>query len=124
MKRESITYKKEAARKRRVKAIRKKISGSEERPRLVVFRSIKHIYGQIINDDIGKTMVSISTISKDVEIDKNKKKTEQSFDAGFKLGELALKKGIKTICFDRNGYLYHGRIKAFAEGARKAGLIF
>ena len=124
MKRESITFIKHVARQRRVKAIRKKLNGTENKPRLVVFRSIKNIYGQIINDEVGKTLVSISTISKDLEIDKTKKKTEQSFEAGQKLGKIALKKGIKEICFDRNGYLYHGRVKAFAEGARKAGLNF
>ncbi|MBN1326754.1 MAG: 50S ribosomal protein L18 [Candidatus Cloacimonetes bacterium] len=123
-KKESITYKKEMARKRRVKAIRKKISGTEERPRLVVFRSVQNIYGQIIDDQSGKTMVSFSTIAKEEKIDTSKKKTEQSFAAGLKLGEKAINQGIKKICFDRNGYLYHGRVKAFAEGARKAGLEF
>ena len=68
------------------------------------------------------TLVALSTLSKEIEIDKNKKKVEQSFEVGFKLGEKALGKGIKQVCFDRGGYLYHGRVKAFAEGARKAGL--
>jgi large subunit ribosomal protein L18 len=122
MKKESITKKKELARKRRVKAIRKKMFGTADMPRLVVFRSINNITGQIINDETGHTLISLSTLSKQIEIDKSKKKVEQSFDVGLKLGEKALEKGIKQVCFDRGGYLYHGRVKAFAEGARKAGL--
>jgi large subunit ribosomal protein L18 len=122
MNKNSITKKKELARRRRNKAIRKKIFGTEEMPRLVVFRSINNISGQIINDDSGVTLISLSTLSKEIEIDKSKKKVEQSFEVGLKLGEKALEKGIKQVCFDRGGYLYHGRVKAFAEGARKAGL--
>lgn len=124
MKDKSVTYKKDLARKRRIKAIRKKISGSEERPRLVVFRSLKNISGQIIDDVNGKTLVALSSNSKDIELDRSKKKTEQSFEVGRLLGEKALAKGITTICFDRGGYLYHGRVKAFAEGVRKAGVKF
>ena len=122
MNKNSITKTKELARRRRNKAIRKKIFGTEEMPRLVVFRSINNISGQIINDNTGVTLASLSTLSKEIEIDKSKKKVEQSFEAGLKLGEIALEKGIKQVCFDRGGYLYHGRVKAFAEGARKAGL--
>jgi len=122
MKKKSITKKKELARKRRIKAIRKKMFGTADMPRLAVFRSINNITGQVINDETGITLISLSTLSKEIEIDKNKKKVEQSFDVGFKLGEKALEKGIKQVCFDRGGYLYHGRVKAFAEGARKAGL--
>ena len=122
MNKNSITKTKELARRRRNKAIRKKIFGTEEMPRLVVFRSINNISGQIINDNTGVTLASLSTLSKEIEIDKSKKKVEQSFEVGLKLGEIALEKGIKQVCFDRGGYLYHGRVKAFAEGARKAGL--
>jgi len=122
MKKKSITQQKELARKRRIKAIRKKIFGTSDMPRLVVFRSAKNISGQIINDETGSTLLSVSTLSSKIELDKSKKKTEQSFDIGFKLGEIALEKGINQVCFDRGGYLYHGRVKAFAEGARKAGL--
>jgi len=122
MKKKSITQLKELARKRRIKAIRKKIFGTTEMPRLAVFRSIKNISGQIINDETGTTLLSISTLSKEIELDKSKKKVEQSFDVGFKLGEKALEQGIKEVCFDRGGFLYHGRVKAFADGARKAGL--
>ena len=124
MKDKSVTYKKNLARKRRIKAIRKKIFGSEERPRLVVFRSNLNIGGQIINDDLGKTLVSLGTNSNGIEIDKSKKRVEQSFDLGRLLGEKALAQGITQVCFDRGGYLYHGRVKAFAEGVRKAGVKF
>lgn len=124
MKDKSVTYKKSLARKRRIKAIRKKIFGNEERPRLVVFRSIQHIGGQIINDNLGKTLVAFSSNTKDIGLDSSKKKTEQSFEVGRLLGEKAVAMGITTICFDRGGYLYHGRVKAFAEGVRKAGVKF
>lgn len=124
MKDKSVTYKKNLARKRRIKAIRKKIFGSEERPRLVVFRSNLNIGGQIINDDLGKTLVSLGTNSNGIEIDRSKKRVEQSFDLGRLLGEKALAQGITQVCFDRGGYLYHGRVKAFAEGVRKAGVKF
>lgn len=123
-KNESITYQKTMARNRRKKAIRKDVFGNAERPRLVVFRSLKNITGQIINDQNGTTLVYLSTLSKEVKIDTSKKRTEQSFEIGQKLGEMALTKGITQVCFDRGGYLFHGRVKAFAEGARKAGLKF
>jgi large subunit ribosomal protein L18 len=124
MKHKSITRDKYLARKRRVKHIRKHMLGTEERPRLVVFRSLKNISGQIIDDEKGVTLVALGTISKDFALDSSKKKVEQSFEVGKKLGELAIAKGISKVCFDRAGYLYHGRVKAFAEGARKAGLDF
>lgn len=124
MNKSTITYKKNIARKRRIKSIRKKMSGTADRPRLVVFRSIKHISAQIINDEIGSTLVAMSSVSKDFQKDKSKKKSELSFEVGKKLGELAKKKGISKVCFDRGGYLYHGRVKALADGARKAGLEF
>ena len=98
--------------------------GTEERPRLVVFRSLKHIYGQIINDVDGKTLVASSTLDKDYTIDKSKKKVDVSFEIGELLGKKAKEKGISKVNFDRNGYHYHGRIKAFADGARKSGLDF
>ncbi|NLM90316.1 MAG: 50S ribosomal protein L18 [Candidatus Cloacimonetes bacterium] len=111
-------------RKRRHLAIRKKVSGTSERPRLVVFRSLKHIYAQVIDDTKGETLISMSTIAKDMGTLTGKKKTEQSYEVGVKLGEKALAAGIKKVAFDRSGYKYHGRIKALAEGARKAGLNF
>lgn len=115
---------KNTLRKRRRAAIRKHLSGTTERPRLVVFRSLKNIYAQIIDDVKGITLVSASTIAKDLELEKGIKRTEQSFQIGLKLGEKALAAGIKAVAFDRAGYKYHGRVKALADGARKAGLAF
>lgn len=115
---------KNTLRNRRRAAIRKHLKGTTERPRLVVFRSLKNIYAQIIDDSKGTTLVSMSTLSKDLSALEGKKKTEQSFEVGLKLGEKALAAGIAKVAFDRAGYKYHGRVKALAEGARKAGLDF
>ena len=120
----AMTKIKATLRTRRRAAIRKRLSGNAERPRLVVFRSLNHIYAQIIDDVKGRTLVSMSTIAKDMSKADGKKKTEQSFEVGQKLGEKALATGITKIAFDRAGYKYHGRVKALADGARKAGLIF
>ncbi len=116
--------KKKMAKSRRHWVIRKRLAGTKERPRLVVFRSLKHVYAQIVDDVDGKTILTVSTLSKDLQLDPKMKKTEQSYKVGLLLGEKALSSGISTICFDRAGYKYHGRVKALAEGARKAGLIF
>lgn len=124
MKIKNISYKNRLARRRRHYHIRNRVSGTAERPRLVVFRSHKNIYAQIIDDKKGHTLVSMSTLSDAIEKAENAKKKEVSFQVGLKLGELALEKGIKQISFDRGGYLYHGRVKALADGARKAGLEF
>lgn len=115
---------KTALRTRRRAAIRKRLSGTTDRPRLVVFRSLKNIYAQIIDDTRGLTLVSMSTIAKDSSLTEGSKKTAQSFEVGMKLGEKALAAGITKIAFDRAGYKYHGRVKALADGARKAGLVF
>ena len=123
MKNKSITYKRYQAKLRRKKSIRKKVFGTAEKPRLVVFRSLTNIYAQIINDDEGKTLVAASSKMKDFTIE-DKKPTKVGFSVGKKLGELAIEKGINEICFDRNGYLYHGRVKALADGVRKAGVKF
>lgn len=109
-------------RARRRKAIRKHMNGTASRPRLVVFRSLNHIYGQIIDDLKGNTLVSLSSKSKDAQLEEGIKKVEISFQVGQQLGAKALKAGITKVCFDRAGYKYHGRVKAFADGARKAGL--
>lgn len=122
-KKQSKTFRKSQARRRRKLAIKKKIFGTSDRPRLVVYRSLKNISAQIIDDTKGHTIVSAATVNKDFEIDDSKKKTEISFKIGQKIGEKALEKGIKTVRFDRNGYQYQGRVKNLAEGARKAGLI-
>ena len=100
--------------------IRKTIKGTEVRPRLSIFRSNREIYGQIINDLDGTTIASAS--SRDMGLSGNK--SEQAKTAGKSLGEKAKEAGIETVVFDRSGYLYHGRVKAFADGAREAGLNF
>ncbi len=113
------------ARKRRHKRVRKKIFGTPERPRLCVFRSLKHIYAQIIDDTIGHTLVAASTLDPAIrEKIKGKTKTEQAKEVGLLLAQKALAKGITKVAFDRGGYKYHGRVKALAEGARKGGLEF
>ena len=103
------------------KSIRSKISGTKERPRVSVFKSNKAIYSQIIDDMSGNTLVSCSS----VDIKKfGKNNIGSSKEVGIKLAEKAKKKGIKKVLFDRGGYVYHGKIKSFADGAREGGLIF
>jgi len=111
------------ARKRRHARIRKKMFGTPQMPRLVIFRSMKNIEGQIVDDVKGVTLIGMSSLSKEVD-KKDKKKMEVSKLVGQQLAKKAKKKGIERIVFDRNGYLYHGRVKAFAEGAREGGLKF
>ena len=103
--------------------IRKKIEGNGAIPRLSVFRSNKEIYAQVIDDISGKTLVAASTLDKDLKKAKGNK-TEIAVKVGALVGERAKKAGIETVVFDRSGYLYHGRVKALAEGARGAGLKF
>lgn len=107
---------------KRHKRVRAKISGTSERPRLCVYRSLQNIYVQIIDDTCGKTLVSASSTEKDFGMAGGNKESAK------KVGELAakraLEKGISCVVFDRGGYLYHGRIEALAEGAREAGLKF
>ena len=103
------------------KRIRKVVFGTPERPRMTVFRSNKAIYAQIINDKEEKTLVSASSIDKDLKLSSNNK-TEVAKQVGLSIGNKALKAGIKVVSFDRNGYLYHGRVKSLADGAREAGL--
>lgn len=113
------------ARKRRHRRIRTKISGTAGRPRLNVFRSLDHIYAQVIDDVEGKTLVSASTIDKGLRADTSgKTKKEQATLVGKAIAERAKAAGISTVLFDRGGYLYHGRIKALADGAREGGLDF
>jgi large subunit ribosomal protein L18 len=113
---------KTATRLRRKMHIRKKIHGTEERPRLSVFRSAKHIYGQIINDDTRETIISAQTTSSDFSSYGGNKKAAE--ELGKLLASKALDKGVTTVVFDRNGFLYHGRIKSFADGVRSGGLKF
>ncbi|MGB5107840.1 MAG: 50S ribosomal protein L18 [Candidatus Zixiibacteriota bacterium] len=112
--------------RRRQMRVRRKVQGSSERPRLSVYRSAKNIYAQVIDDVAGVTLVSSSSIDKDmVEIVKNaKKKGDLSLLVGESVAKKAIAKGIDKVVFDRNRYEYHGRVKAVAEGARKAGLKF
>lgn len=106
--------------------IRKKISGTPERPRFTVYRSQKHIYAQIVDDVAGKTLVMSSTLSKDLkdELAKVKSPIDVCKMIGKATAKKALEKNIHEVVFDRNGYLYHGRVKAIADGAREAGLKF
>ncbi|MBU4510646.1 50S ribosomal protein L18 [bacterium] len=113
------------ARIKRHKRVRKNISGSSERPRLCIFRSLKHIYAQIIDDSKGITLVSLSTLDPEI---KKKEKYQGNIKAAEMLGSLLAKKleekGIKKVVFDRGGYLYHGRAKAVAESTRKGKIVF
>jgi large subunit ribosomal protein L18 len=113
------------SRQRRHRRIRKKIFGTEQRLRLSVCRSLSHIYAQIIDDQKGHTVVSASSLDnplKDLKQHKGNIKTAE--EVGGLIAKRALEKGIKKVVFDRSGYLYHGRVKALAEAARKAGLEF
>jgi len=114
-----------ALRLKRKKRIRKNLMGTSERPRLCVFRSSKHIYAQIIDDTQGITLASASTMEPDVRTDqKFENKVAAANFIGKRIGERASEKGIKTVVFDRGGFMYHGRVKAVSEGAREAGLDF
>ncbi|REE08602.1 50S ribosomal protein L18 [Winogradskyella pacifica] len=111
-------------RRLRIKSrIRKVVSGTETRPRLAVFRSNKEIYAQVVDDVTGKTLAAASSRDKDIVKSKGNK-TEVAALVGKTVGEKAKKAGVDTISFDRGGYLYHGRVKSLAEGAREAGLKF
>ncbi len=116
---------KNSARKQRSLRVRGKISGTLERPRLNVYRSLNHIYAQVIDDVNGHTLASASTLSKDVAKNiEGKTKIEVAYLVGEAVAKNALAKGIKNVTFDRAGYIYTGRVKSLAEGARKAGLEF
>jgi len=114
-------------RERRLKIklrLRKRISGTGDRPRMTVFRSNRQIYVQLINDLTGETVVSASSKNKEVADKKNINKSEQAKLVGRLVAERSLAKGIKSVVFDRNGYLYHGRVRLLAESAREGGLNF
>lgn len=104
--------------------IRKKVSGSSEKPRLTVYRSLNNIYAQIIDDSTGSTITSVSTLSADLidEVKNIKGKIEKGKAVGKLIAKKALEKKISSVVFDRNGYRYHGRVQAVAEGAREGGL--
>src|SRR5215216_3143136 len=113
-----------AARARRHRRIRVALSGTEQRPRLNVFRSLQHIYCQVIDDVSGTTLAAASTNEPDVRGSVSGSKTERARAVGKAIAERAKEKGINTVVFDRGGYLYHGRVRALADGAREAGLEF
>jgi len=115
-----------AARLKRKRRVRKKVKGAPEKPRLSIFKSAKHIYAQIIDDSQAVTLTEASSLSKDVQEKVQGKggNKEGAVIVGQAIAERALKKGIKKVVFDRNGFLYHGRVKALADSAREKGLQF
>lgn len=116
---------KKRARLKRKKRIRKNLGGTQDRPRLSVFRSSKHIYAQIIDDTDGHTLAAASSMEKVVkEHPEFENKVALAGFVGKLIGERAIKKGISKVVFDRNGFLYHGRVKAVSDGARETGLDF
>jgi len=113
------------ARLKRKRRIRKKIQGTPQRPRLSVFRSARHTYAQIVDDVQGRTIAAASTMDPQLKVAPTfENKVAAAKFVGKLIGERALDKGIKDVVFDRNGFLYHGRIKSLSEGARDAGLVF
>ena len=110
-------------RARRHLRVRKRVAGTAGRPRLVVFRSSKHIYAQLVDDDQGRTLLGASDRSEGVEIE-GRGKVAKSFALGRLIATRAKERGVTRVVFDRGGYLYHGRVKAVADGARKGGLEF
>ncbi|MDI6858813.1 MAG: 50S ribosomal protein L18 [Dehalococcoidia bacterium] len=114
-----------AARKRRHKRVRRRVKGTPGRPRLAVFRSLSHIYAQVIDDDSGRTLVAASDLEQAVRSRMDSKtKTNIAGLVGELIGRRAIEKGIQQVVFDRGGYKFHGRVKALAEAARAAGLKF
>jgi large subunit ribosomal protein L18 len=127
IKRSQLRHSRVLQRKRRHLRIRNKLSGTSEKPRLVVFRSLKNIEGQLVDDVAGRTVLGLSTLAADLRgfaAEGKNRRVEQSFAAGKLLAERAKAKGIEAVVFDRGGYRYHGRVKAFADGAREGGLKF
>ena len=107
--------------------VRRNLAGTGERPRLCVFKSAKHIYTQVIDDSKSHTLFSVSSLTPEIRemlVKEKGKKTDTAKIVGKRMGELCVSNGIKRVCFDRGGYPYHGRVKAFADAAREAGLKF
>ncbi len=118
-------YRKNANRLKRHNRMRTKIKGTPERPRLNVFRSSNHIYAQVIDDNAGKTLAAASSLDKEIKNKfENTGNKEVAKEVGKLVGKRAIENNIKTVIFDRGGYIYHGRVKELAEGAREAGLHF
>ncbi len=119
------TKKKAELRARRQRSVRSRVRGTHERPRLSVFRSAKHIYAQVIDDTEGKTLLAVSTLSASLQSAlEGKKPKEKAAIVGEAAAKMCLERDIKKIAFDRNGFIYHGRIASLADGARKGGLDF
>lgn len=119
-----ITAKKKGRAERKAR-VRRNISGTASRPRLTVYRSLKHLYAQIVDDEAGTTLVSASSMGRDMRDDLKKKNTIDAAKAiGAAIAKKALARDIKKVVFDRNGYAYHGKVKAIADAAREAGLDF
>ena len=111
-------------RKKRQVRVRKKVTGTEERPRLNVFKSSRHIYAQLISDTTGTTLASYSTLSSGAKELTYTGNIEAAKHVGLQIAKLSIDKGISSVVFDRNGFLYHGRVKALADAAREGGLQF
>lgn len=112
------------SRQKRVNRIRKKINGTAEKPRLRVFKSAKHIYAQLIDDEKANTLASMCTLHQQMLKEGIKGKTAQAKKVGLLIAEAAKAVGVDKVVFDRGGYIYHGRVKALSEGAREGGLVF
>ncbi|RKZ27662.1 50S ribosomal protein L18 [bacterium] len=116
---------KRAKRRKRIYRIRKKVSGTPDKPRLVVYRSLRHIYAQLVDDTQGRTLTTVSTLSPEIRDEiKGKRKIEQSAIVGKLIAEKAKSLDIENVVFDRRGFKYHGRVKALADAARENGLKF
>lgn len=114
-----------SSRERRKFRIRGRVNGTAERPRMTIFRSANHIYAQVVNDETGATLATAGTLSRDLrDVLKESAKVDSAKKVGALIAKICLEKKIDKIVFDRNGYLYHGRVKALAEAAREAGLKF
>jgi large subunit ribosomal protein L18 len=121
----AVKNEKVAARLRRKRSVRKRVRGTTERPRLSVFRSTNHIYAQVIDDSSGQTLASASTLDAEVREQRDgKKKTDMAGLVGKLIAQRCLSRQIEKVVFDRNGFIYHGRVKAVADGAREGGLQF
>lgn len=127
IKQSSLRKSRSLQRRRRHYRVRNKVQGNAERPRLVVYRSLRNMEGQIVDDDAGVTLIGLSTLNEALRgftAEGQNKRVELAHAAGKLLGEQATAKGITSVVFDRGGYKYHGRVKAFADGAREGGLEF
>ncbi len=118
------TNPKAVARQSRTRRVRKKISGTAERPRLRVFKSSRHIYAQLIDDVAGRTVAAMSTLDGTVKSESVENKKASAHKVGMMLAEKAKSLGVEKVVFDRGGYIYHGRVKSLSDGAREGGLVF